>query len=48
MNNCNNSDVPLFEQAGVPYEIYMQIYNMIKKEMLPIALEAHKINAIQK
>ena len=48
MNNSNNSDVPLFEQAGVPYDVYMQIYNMIEKEMLPIALEAHKINAVYK
>jgi len=48
MNNSNNSDVPLFEQAGVPYEIYMQTYNMIEHELLPIALEVHKINAVYK
>ena len=48
MNNSNNSDVPLFEQVGVPYEIYMQIYNMIENEMLPIALEVHKINGVYK
>ena len=47
-SNTNNSDIPLFEAADVPYEIYMQIYNMIEEEMLPIALEAHKINAVYK
>ena len=46
--NKNNSDVPLFEEAGVPYDIYMQIYNMIEHELLPLALEAHKINAVYK
>ena len=47
-SNTNNSDIPLFEEAGVPYDIYMQIYNMIEHELLPLALEAHKINAVYK
>ncbi|KAL7549788.1 hypothetical protein ACHAWF_013045 [Thalassiosira exigua] len=44
MNQTSDAPVPLFEQAGVPFDLYWRLFGMVETSLLPVAVRSYEMD----